>query len=135
MRKNAATQRGKKKSTTHVTLSDSSNTQDQAFIAKDGTKWSNVPPNNVGRSSNQNVFRVPPFQLLGCSSVIDPVDAFLLFMSNKNIKSLTQFTNTEGKRQHPDTWVETDEMEMSSHWLPALLGGHEAKHGPSYFDF
>ena len=54
---------------------------------------------------------VPTNQLVGCSSVQEPVDAFLLFISDKMVKSMVKFTNLEGKRNEAD-FVETDDIEM-----------------------
>ena len=39
------------------------------------------------------------------------MDAFLLFISDKMVKSMAKFTNLEGKRNKAD-FVETDDIEM-----------------------
>ena len=66
-------------------------------------------------TSSQQTYRidscVPTNQLVGCSSVQEPVDAFLLFISDKMVKSMVKFTNLEGKRNKAD-FVETDDIEM-----------------------
>ena len=48
--------------------------------AKDGTEWSPIPtkPKNA-KTAAKNIFKMPPSQLLGCSNVNRPVDAFSLF--------------------------------------------------------
>ena len=66
-------------------------------------------------ASSQQTYRtdscVPTNQLVGCSSVQEPVDAFLLFISDKMVKSMVKFTSLEGKHDKAD-FVETDDIEM-----------------------
>ena len=86
--------------------------------AKDGTEWSPIPtkPKNV-KAAAKNMFKMPPSQLLGCSNVNRPVDAFSLFLSDKVVSDVVKYTNMEGQRVSGEVWVPMDKVECE-----ALLG-------------
>ena len=60
---------------------------------------------------------MPPSQLLGCSNVNRPVDAFSLFLSDKVVSDVVKYTNIEGQRVSGEAWVPMDKVECE-----ALLG-------------
>ena len=87
-----------------------------------------MPPlPTTGRASSVNVFRASANQLIGCNDVTEPVDAFLLFLSHRNINAMITFTNIEGKRQNPGKWIDTDDVEKKAFVGCLLFWGAKTK--------
>ena len=76
------------------------------------------PPNQrMPKQQQKNIFKMPPSQLLGCSNVNRPVDAFSLLLSDKVVSDVVKYTNIEGQRVSGEAWVPMDKVECE-----ALLG-------------
>jgi hypothetical protein len=92
---------------------------DHAYQTADGSTWSSLPPKPTKmRKTESGGFQPPKTQTPGTSHVENPIDAFLLFVSEETmIRKMVENTNLEGRRVCKAKWVETDQCEMR-----ALLG-------------
>ncbi|GFO13771.1 PiggyBac transposable element-derived protein 4, partial [Plakobranchus ocellatus] len=91
--------------------SPSSSTTDAEYTAKDGTIWSKVPP-VVQKTPSRNVFKPPKTPLRCCETVITPLSAFKLFLTDSMVADIVKYTNMEGVRAEQDNWRPTDSTEI-----------------------
>ncbi|KAK7099729.1 piggyBac transposable element-derived protein 4-like isoform X2 [Littorina saxatilis] len=83
--------------------------------AKDGTEWCSAPTiSKTAKTAPRNIFKMPPSKLLGCQNVNTPNDAFSLFITDKIVSDVVEFTNIEGRRVLKEAWDPVDREECQA---------------------
>lgn len=112
---------------------DEANLELKNFRAKDGTEWSRTPPPPT-RVRAHNIIRGPIGIAKNTGDLESPVDAFRLYMNQKILSQIVQFTNIEAERVYQEcnmqkAWKLTDETEILAFLGLIITGGlYKAKH-------
>ena len=94
-------------------LSDSEEPQD-VLQAKDGTQWSNIPPNS-SRARARNIIHGPINRIVNANHVTEKTQMFKLLISDSMVAKIVKHTNSYGQQEmlkQGGQWKATDETEM-----------------------
>ncbi|GFR98203.1 PiggyBac transposable element-derived protein 4 [Elysia marginata] len=101
--------------TTASTLGEPSTCSPTTVLGKDKeTAWS-THPFPEARTQSKNIVRLPKNRTPFTQHVLSPTDEFLLYINNKMIDDVVEFTiNRESRRAKQTAWRDTDAIEMKA---------------------
>ncbi|GFS10392.1 PiggyBac transposable element-derived protein 3 [Elysia marginata] len=96
------------------TLGEPSTCSPTTVLGKDEeTAWS-THPFPEARTPSKNIVKLPQNRTPFTQHVVLPTDAFLLYINNKMIDDVLEFTNREGRRVKQTACRDTDAIEMKA---------------------